>query len=475
MITNKNVHVLDNLSYQDKQKLINNDSLTNFTANMGNSNDKRAQTSFQTRGRLHWSVLQALYREDWIAGKIVDIIPDEMTRSWRKFTDDRLSPEQVKEIEKAEGSLGVKYAFNEAKKWARLYGGALILMNIEGTGEPHEPLDISRVRQGSLKNLTVYDSANANFMKLNTNDPMASNFLRPETYTISHSPVQIHHTRVLRFDGQLLPLNELKVNAYWHDSVLNRIYDALVNAGLANDSTAGLLFESNVDVLKVKNLMSMVSSPEGEKLLMDRFTLAKLMKSNNKLTLLDSEEELVKQSNSFAGIPDILDRFMTILSASSDIPATRLFGKAPVGMNATGESDLRNFYDHVREKQEFEFRPIFNYFDQILAKHAGIEIEDAEFVFNPLWQISDKEAAEVKLNNAQADQIYIDTNVIPISTVTKQLQQEGTYSNIDPDYIKELELAEKEIGLGMNEEGEEEEVEGEGEVDCPGCGPSSDR
>jgi len=171
--------------------------------------------------------------------------------------------------------------------------------------------------------------------------------------------------------------------------VLDRVYEALINANIANDSSASLLFETNVDVIKIKDLMTMLSTPDGAELLSERFFLAKMLKANNNVTLLDGEETYEKHNVTFAGIPDMLDRFMTILSAASDIPATRLFGKAPVGMNATGESDLTNFYDHIKEKQEFEFRPLLKKFDDIFSRHLGLEPEDMKYTFNPLWQISD--------------------------------------------------------------------------------------
>ncbi|MFQ8761936.1 MAG: anti-CBASS protein Acb1 family protein [Intestinimonas sp.] len=46
------------------------------------------------------------------------------------------------------------------------------------------------------------------------------------------------------------------------------------------------------------------------------------------------------------------------LSGASRIPVTKLFGRSPAGMNATGESDLRNYYDYVDTLREAKLRPI---------------------------------------------------------------------------------------------------------------------
>lgn len=454
------------VNIKDKAKNIY-DTLTNLVANMGTANDKRALSTFSKRGKMNRLELEALYREDWIGGKIIDIIPNEMTREWRTFNDSKLKPEEIELIKKAEEDLKLKYKFNEAKRWARLYGGALIVMNIEDTGEPHEPLDIDRIKEGALKSIIVYDSQNVSYQSINNTDPFRPNFLMPETYSLARTNMRIHYTRVLRFEGTILPMNDLQQNGYWHDSVFNRIYDALKNANISNDSTAGLLFDSNVDVIKIKNLFSMLSTDEGTKQIQDRFLLAKVLKANNNVTLLDSEEGIVKHINSFAGLPDVLDRFMQIISASSDIPATRLFGKAPVGMNATGESDLRNFYDSIRSMQEFEFAPILNEFDKILAKHLGLNPDNMSYSFDTLWQVSDKETAEIKRANSESDQRYYDMGIINSSIIAKQLKEEGSYSNITDEHITMLEEMEKELEEELEEDIDEEDDNGDDSSDTP--------
>ena len=460
---NPNVRVLDAQSMSLAK-----DSLTNFVANMGTSKDKMMAAKFEhSRTRLDPVELEALYREDWIAGKITDIIPDEMTRAWRSFADSELDEDDVKLIEKAEKQFKVKKKVMEAESWARLYGGALIVMNIENTGEPWEPLDLERVKKGSLKAIAVYDSENAHYSRINNFDPFADNFNMPETYRLAHTSIEIHHTRVLRFDGQKLPWRELKRNRYWHDSILNRVHKALVNAETVMDSTAALTLESTTDVIKIKNLMTTLATKGGEKMLTDRFLLAKFLKANNNITLLDSDEEYVVHRQTFAGLPDLLDRFMTIVSATSDVPATRLFGKAPVGMNATGESDMRNFYDMINSKQINSLGPKMDYLDEVLSRHLGIDPDEMDYDWNALWQLSDTETSTIQKQNAERDAIYEELGVIKPSQIATQLMEEDVYIAIDSDHIKEVEkLEEEELeepDVELDEEGNPIEKEDESE------------
>lgn len=438
------------------------DSLINFAAKMGGGMDKLSQSVFaKTRTRLDKHQLAALYRENFIAGKAIDIVPNDMTREWRSFADSGLDETKIEAIENAEKELSIQSKVNEALKWARLYGGSIIVMDIANSGEPWEPLDLETVKEGSLKGLVVFDAENASYVKINQTDPFADNFQKPESYRLSYTAVEIHHTRVLRFDGVVLPNEELRTNRYWNDSILNRAYDQLKNLGVSLDSTAGLLFESNVDIVKVPDLIQMLSTEQGTNSLLNRFGIAKTLKSNNRITLLDGNEEYQNVAKSFAGIPDVLDRFLNVISAVFDIPVTRLFGVSPGGLNATGESDLRNYYDSIAGKQQTDLDPAMQYFDQILSRSLGINPDQMGYDWNQLWQLSDSDTAIIQKSNAERDQIYLANAVLKPSQVATQLMNEDVYIGINPAYIAELEKFEDE------EPDEDEDIEIDPDAEDP--------
>ena len=209
-----------------------------------------------------------------------------------------------------------------------------------------------------------------------------------------------------------------------------------------------MIYETNVDIMKVKGLMNYLQTAEGEKLIRKRFALAGVLKSFNNMMLLDTEEEFQNKTNTFSGLPDLIDRFSQILSAATDIPATRLLGSSASGMNATGEGDLKNYYDMIRSKQNFTYKPQLDYFDQIMIMSLRLKPEDDyKYKFNSLFQLSDKEQADLDYTKSQRDQIYLDRDVVSPSIVAKDLQQADTYTNLDDDYIKELEDAEDEEEL----------------------------
>lgn len=463
-----------------------NDSLENLVAQLGTGQDKRSHSRFVNNKRLSMDGMQeelnALYRTDWLAGKVIDIIPDDMTREWRYFSGE-IEPETIDLLLDEEDRLKLTNAFNQAHKWARLYGTAFIVMAVDDGQAVDQPLRIDKIKKGGLKHIKVVDRHRIDRSDLQPiENPLDSNYGMPIHYRFVNTNIRIHHSRLIRFDGVELPFDEFKRNNYMSDSVLDRLYEALTNFNTVASGSASMVYETNVDVMKVKGLMNYIQSPEGTNLIQKRFTLAGMLKSFNNMLLLDAEEDFEKKQNSFASIPDLLYAHALFLAGGSDIPATRLLGSSASGLNATGEGDMKNYYDTIRSRQSNDYKPKLDYFDQIMARNLGISPDaDLSYEFNSLFQMTPKEQADTDFVNAQRDQIYLDKGVVPEYTVAKDLKQNSTYTNLTDEHIEELEEYdngfepdtdedqlgnEQETSIGEEEAGEpgEESEESGGEV-----------
>lgn len=425
-----------------------NDGLENLVAQLGTAQDKRHNGKFVNNKRLSLEAnrheIDALYQTDWLAAKLVDIVPNDMTREWREFHGD-IDPEQVRMLEKDEKRVDVVGAFNFANKWARLYGTAFIVLAVDDGQTPDKPINIARIKKGGLQHIKVIDRHRMHHQGSIITNPLDRNFGFPEFYTPVETSLRIHHSRVLRFDGVMLPFDLFRENNYNSNSILDRVYESILNFNTASNSAASMIYETNVDIVKLDNLMQHLQTADGESLVRKRITLMNQLKSFNNALILDSKEGFETKNNTFAGLPDLIDRFSQILSAAGDIPATRLLGSSASGMNATGEGDLKNYYDNVSSMQEKDYTPKLDYFDQIMAANLGIGPDaDLSYEFKSLFQLSDTEQAAVDLQNAQRDDIYLNQSVITTSMVAKDLKQSKTYTNISDEYIAELEEFENE-------------------------------
>ena len=118
---------------------------------------------------------------------------------------------------------------------------------------------------------------------------------------------------------------------------------------------------------------------------------------------------------------------MLDIAGAAEIPVTKLFGRSPAGMNATGESDLRNYYDTVRQWQEAVLRPVLEKLLPVMCMSAwGAVPDDLDFEFNPIRDTSDEERAGLIQQTASAIVSVYQAGIISQQTALKELRQSGS-------------------------------------------------
>lgn len=421
------------------------DGLRNVFSGMGTGADKRYHDRYGMGSSdiVDRSEVEAAYRTSWLIRKIHDLPPFDMTRQGRKW---QAEGEEIAVIETAERGLQVWPKIRRAMTLARLYGGGALIMGVN-QGTPDQPLAPGRIAPNALQYLHVVSRYQLTLGDLET-DIMSPTFGQPRHYelTSTGSSAIIHPSRVIPFVGQPLPEGALTTGAseaFWGDPLLQSIRDAMTQADLTQAGIASMVHEAKIDTLKIPNLSTMVATAAGEALLMARLNTANLSKSILNTRIIDGEEEWDTRELSFGSLPDILRLFLQIAAGAADIPATRLLGIAPQGMNATGDSDLRNYYDSLAAKQQSDLRPALERLDAVLLPSSGAAA-DASWGFGSLWQMTPEVAATVQKTKAETAKIYADAHLVPIDALSKSVQnglvEDGVYPGLE-EALEEAEAA----------------------------------
>ena len=133
------------------------DGFENLLTGMGTYKDPLESTTFR-RGKTitqNQELVTSLYSQNWLAGAVVDVPADDMTRNWITILDEEVTVEES--IEKELSRLKAKQKINQALKWASAYGGALIIMMVDDGRDMEKPLTLAAVRTKGIKNLIVLD------------------------------------------------------------------------------------------------------------------------------------------------------------------------------------------------------------------------------------------------------------------------------------------------------------------------------
>ncbi|EKT4497372.1 DUF1073 domain-containing protein, partial [Pseudomonas putida] len=335
-----------------------------------------------------------------------------------------------------EDRLQLPAMVSEATSWARLYGGAGILML---TNQPlDKPLRPDRIKKGDLYRLLVVDRFDMTAMDLNQTNILAANYLQPEFYTISAGAQQIHWTHFARFAGAKLPRRQRAQTQGWGDSELRKCLDDVMDIVASKDGIAELLQEANVDIITREGLSDEMASDQDDAITA-RYALFSMMKSSINMALLDGDEKYDRKTLELSGVAPVLDLLMTWISGAAGIPVTRLFGESAKGLGNNGEGDDTNYYNHLSSRRMTQIDPGLRQLDEVLVRSAtGRWIEDFNYVWNPFKQPDIVQIAQANKAKAETDILYKDGGIVTTSQIQRRLQAEELYQ-FDDDKIAALE------------------------------------
>jgi phage-related protein (TIGR01555 family) len=463
------------------------DAFSNPLARLGAGTPDASQFTLYTRQNftMQYNTLTNLYRENWVVKRLIDVVPEDMTKSWYRIKS-QLAPDHKQQITRLERTTRIRARILEGLKWGRLYGGAVAVIVIDGHDDIlDQPLDYDTIMPGSFKGLIVVDrwsgvSPSLSIVK-NVDDP---EFGLPDYYTISTATfgfgIRVHHTRILRFTGRHLPYIEELAETYWGTSELEHVYSEIVKYDNTSYNIAALVFGANLKIYKMDGFEQLGTAPQNViRDLYNTLTMMNHMMNSQGMQIMGKDDAFETQQFSFAGLSDIYELFMLDVSGASEIPVTRLFGRSPAGMNATGESDMQNYYDSIEEKQEAYLKPVIDRLLPILCMSEFFAIpDDLDFEFEPVRRPSEEEKKTIATQTTTAVSEMFNAGIISQKIALKELRESsratGMWNNITDE---DIERADSDFGIGgeppdiMKFAGEPAAVEGVSEYEQSGGTP----
>lgn len=425
------------------------DSFVNFAQNMGFGADNALATSSYgfnpvTRNRV---LLEWIHRGSWLGGVAVDVVADDMTRAGISIKG-KVDPESLARIESTASKLNIWNAINDTIKWSRLYGGALAVLLIEGQ-DLSTPLRLKTIKKDQFKGLLTLDRWMVEPSLSDLVTDYGPEMGLPKYYRVNMgapalSGMKIHHSRCIRLEGIRLPYQQRLIENLWGLSILERLYDRMIAFDSASTGAAQLVYKSYLRTFKVKDMREIVAAGGAASAGLTRYVdMMRRFQGVEGITLIDSEDEFGTETHSaFGGLSEALAQFGQQISGALQIPLVRLFGQSPAGFS-TGDSDVRNYYDTIKQQQEKDLRLGVTKVYRALAASEDIPFEDTEIEFNPLWQLTDPEKAGIAQTVAQTISSTEESGIIDRATALKELHQSsqitGIFTNITPEMIDEAE------------------------------------
>ena len=422
------------------------DSFQNFAAGLGLGTDNVASASSYgfnpiTRNRV---LLEWIHRGNWLGGLAVEVVAEDMTREGIDYIGE-IPPQDQARISQAIAELDVWASLCSGVKWGRLYGGAGCVIMIDGQ-DPSTPLDVTKVGPGQFRGLLPLDRWTVQPVLSQLIDRPGPDLGLPQFYQITATaglPAwTIHHSRFIRFIGIELPYYQRVYELLWGLSIFERLFDRLVAFDSATQGAAQLVYKSYLRVLKLKGFREAVSAggPATQGVL-NSLKLNNYYQSIEGMSLIDAEDNLeIHGHQAFGGLAEALVHFGQQLSGALQIPLVRLFGQSPAGLNSTGDSDLKTYYDGIRNQQMRMLKSGAQKIYQCCAASLGIRLPaDFDLSFKSLWQMTEPEKAQVAAQDSATVVAVWQTGLIKAAVALMELKQlsrlTGRFTNITDEDI----------------------------------------
>ena len=419
-----------------------------FRLGYGSQSPMEATEYPLTRMTDNYALLNSLYRDNWVVQNVVGLMVDDMLREWYKLGGS-LSPDYLDELARVERVTKVREKLAEGLRWGRLYGGAAGLILIRGQeGMLDQPLDLETIMPGSFAGLMILDRwcGITPDMGLVT-DMSDPDFNLPDYYTVNNAEgrivARVHHSRIIRFTGRDLPYLERIAELYWGESEVEALYKDVVAHDNVSANIAALTFRANIDTMEVQSLEQLFSlgAAEQQRRFWNVMQAQSVMRSNFGYQLVNKGDKITNTQYTFTGLQEVYESMCLNLCGASHYPMTKLFGRSPAGMNATGESDLKNYYDYVDTLRESKLRPVLEKLLPVMAMSAWGAVPDSmEISFPPLWTPTAKEVAEIAKAKAETIVSVFQAGLLGADTAQKELKnmadETGMFDSITDDEIK---------------------------------------
>lgn len=425
------------------------DAYVNYGHNLGvgaNNILSSSTSSFAPLTRIR-VLLEWMYRGQFVCANAVDVPAEDMTRQGVSIKGE-MDPADISEIEKEITRLAVWDKVQEAIKWSRLYGGCLLWILVDGQ-DPKTELRLETVGPDQFRGLMVLDRwmVEPSLERL-VSDMKSPALGLPMYYRVTADApalprAMIHHSRIIRLIGKKLPYWQSLQENLWGESVLETIQDRIQSFDLGSTGAAQLIDKSFIRTFKIKGLRSMIGSNDPAFQGLTQYVNAmRMYQGIEGITLMDADDEYEgNEHGAFSGLSDIIGEFRQQLSGALQIPQTKLFGTSPAGMNATGESDIRNYYDMIKARQISDLLVGATAIYRLTAQSLSIKTsDDFGIEFKPLWQPTEVEKSDIASKITETVCKAEEQGLISPQTALKELKQQsiatGVFTNISQEDIE---------------------------------------
>lgn len=354
----------------------------------------------------------ALMAQHWLINKACLTPARDAIRKGYQFTvndGSTVGPDILAAIEKANKRYRLNKSLVEYVKMGRTFGIRVALFKVESSDPDYyvKPFNPDSVLPGSYRGVSQIDPywCVPELTSGNAMDPAALGFYEPTYWIINNQRYHKSHLVVMRGPEVADVLKPSYL--YGGLSVPQMIYERVYAAERTANEAPQLAMTKRAMVFYTDVAKALANQGKFEQSLL---TWANY-RDNYGVKIADKEADKVEQHDtSLADLDAVIMTQYQIVAAAANIPVTKLMGTQLKGFSS-GDGEAENYHEELESIQTNDMEPLIDrhmvcLIRSEIAPRFNIKPFGVDCTWKPVDSMGNKEAAEVRKLNAEADKIY---------------------------------------------------------------------
>jgi hypothetical protein len=139
--------------------------------------------------------------------------------------------------------------------------------------------------------------------------------------------------------------------------------------------------------------------------------------NNYGIKLIGGDEEVGQSDTSLNDLDAVIMTQYQLVSAASDVPATKLLGTSPKGFNSAGEYESKSYHEFLESLQEHYLSPLVERHHLcVIRSDVSKAFGVSDFTTTVVWKAVDspgeKERADINKTKADTDAVLVNAGAI---------------------------------------------------------------
>lgn len=351
--------------------------------------------------------------------------------------------------------MKIKNVCRDANIFKKTYGQILVVPTFNVDVDMSEPFDIKKIKKGTYTGMQIIQPFWVTYQMgvEQLNRPDRAGFYEPEYYTIPNR-AKIHKSWIIKLVNGVCPDILKPVYYYGGIPLTQMIYERVYCAEKVANEAPKLALTKRLLTIDgdVYNLTANSDSAY------ETLQTVASIRDNFGFMVKEKDTAVNQIDTSLTDFDALIMTQFQLVAAIAEMPVTKLMKTQLKGLANSGDYEMKDYAQNLKEIQESDFNRILLWHYQLLSMSEKGKDLNIDIVWDEIDTPTALEQAQIESQQAQTDATYVGSGIIDATEVRTMLRSndDSRFHNLSEEMPDDLAGMED---MGEMEESEEKSVE----------------